>query len=246
MNKSSRVLITNANKDTNNGRDCWDVHCYDGHTRRIYVDLIDPYDYPNFVAELHDAWFAGKVVEFYALDGYSANQWFVKFKVIPFQHRRISVMNHAKHRMSKFQNDLFRKAVKYAMEVYKIDKHSTDDFRCTIVILDENHSGGNSWGSCRYHQSADEPNFTIEILLEDDNNKHLKMLETIFHEFRHIQQHVTKRLQYKDDDYCNGTDRWGPHWRNVPCFNMDYHDRPWEKDAFRTSERMITRFLSTL
>ena len=82
-----------------------------------------------------------------------------------------------------------------------------------------------------YYKPASE--FTIKICA---NNSHNKIINVIFHELTHVKQYCKKELIIAPAGFL-----WkGIHHSNKPETHQDYLDQPWEVEARRDQEIILS------
>jgi len=64
----------------------------------------------------------------------------------------------------------------------------------------------------------------------------MEMVSTIIHEMVHVKQYVNREL---NDNHS------AIKWKSRHCsYNMSYEDQPWEKEAFRLQDRLLSPLLT--
>ena len=64
----------------------------------------------------------------------------------------------------------------------------------------------------------------------------MEMVSTIIHEMVHVKQYINCEL---DDNYS------AIKWKSKQCsYDMRYEDQPWEKEAFRLQDRLLSPLLT--
>lgn len=75
--------------------------------------------------------------------------------------------------------------------------------------------------------------FAVQV---DKNLHFMEMVSTIIHEMVHVKQYVFREL----NDNHNSI-----KWKSKQCsYNMNYDDQPWEKEAFRLQDRLLSPLLT--
>ena len=116
----------------------------------------------------------------------------------------------------KYQRDIALKVIRYMIYVL-LPKIKIIDIEVVFKTIKESYG---------YATQLDNREFEIEL---DKNVSIVELVETLCHEMVHIRQYVRKKLNDS-----------GTKWDNqqINSEEIDYHDLPWEKEAYNLEEKL--------
>jgi hypothetical protein len=225
MNKSNQVLLFRPEIDDDNH--VLSVMCSDGKERKCKLSLLGAYEQMNLANSLKDAFYSGARVTFKALDNWSADRWFVDIEVEENTDNRCRILYHTKSVLD-WHKDLYSKAIKYAGMKYHFKGKG---IKMQIAFVDDipNHKAEVT-GLCRIFPSKIKNNEHQYTVFIKEQEFVVDVLDTIFHELRHVQQYVEGVLSHDE------------LWKGQDYEHLPYIDLPYEIDARETAAKMVPKF----
>lgn len=106
---------------------------------------------------------------------------------------------------------------------------------CLNIKIDNNETKqNNAWGLCTWIDNRHKPRkFLIELSTEQTKKN---FFLTLIHELVHVKQYLTGEMK----DYMSGEAKWKKTFYKKLETVSDHTSLPWEKQAYKLSEKLYT------